>query len=278
MYKIFLALIFSALLNADLANGVAVVVKGEPITLYDIKQEMQASNVDANAATDVLIRKKLEEAEIIERKISVDSAEVYDDIKKIAAANNMSVSDFYEAVRNSNGLNSTEFKEKTKEKLLSQKLYATIAYSSVGAPSEDESREYYELHKADFAHPKGFKVIIYTSKDKDILQKKINNPMFYSAELGKSEQRLAYERISPELAGFLEKQKLDSFSPIVPDGKGAHMSFYLKEIESASDTSYEAVKNQIENLIMGAKREQVLGDYFARLRNNADIKVIREVK
>jgi hypothetical protein len=278
MYKIFLTLIFSALLNAEMVGGVAVVVKGEPITLYEIEQEMQASNVGAAIATDILIRKKLEEAEITERKISIDSAEVYDDIKKIAAANKMSVSDFYEAVRGSNGLSSTEFKEKTKEKLLSQKLYAAIAYSSIDAPSEDETKEYYELHKDSFAHPKAFSVIIYTSNDKEILQKKISSPMFYSQNITKSEQRLAYERISVELAGLLEKQKLNSFSPIVPDGKGSFMSFYLKDVESAEEITYENLKNQIENLIMGAKREQVLSDYFARLRNNADIKIVREAK
>jgi len=56
------------------------------------------------------------------------------------------------------------------------------------------------------------------------------------------------------------------------------MSFYMKEIASAQEGGVESVKDQIVNAIMGDKREQVLGDYFARLRHNADIKVIREVE
>jgi len=56
------------------------------------------------------------------------------------------------------------------------------------------------------------------------------------------------------------------------------MSFYVKEIESASQTGIESVRNQIVNMIMADKREQVLSDYFARLRLNADIQTLREVE
>jgi len=278
MYKIFLTLVLSVLLNADLINGVSVVVKGDAITLYDIKEEMRISKVDADTATDILIRKKLEQEEIKERKITVSSSEVYDNIKKTAAANNMSVSDFYEAVRTSNELSSSELKVKTKEKILSQKLYSAIAYSSLSQPSDDELKEYYELNKKDFMHPIAFNVIIYSSKDKSKLKKKISNPMYYSPDIATDEQRLLYDRIAPELAKFLENAKTDRFTPIIPDRKGGSMSFYLKDIEKSEAQGYEDVKNKVINLIMGSKREQVLSDYFARLKGNADIKVIREVK
>ncbi|MCW8954368.1 MAG: peptidylprolyl isomerase, partial [Sulfurimonas sp.] len=219
-----------------------------------------------------------EEAEVLEKKISVSSAEVYDDIKKTAARNNMGVSELYEAVRTSNGLSSSEFKTKTKEKLLSQKLYAAIAYSSVSQPSDEETLEYYELHKEEFEHPVAFKATIYTAEDKELLAKKITNPMFYSTSISQSKQRLEYEKISPDLAKFLAQAKPNSFTPMIPDGKGAYMTFYITEIEEGKKVSYESVKDNISNLIMADKREQVLSDYFARLKNNADIRVIREVE
>lgn len=278
MYKIFLTLVLGALLNAEVVNGVAIVVKGEAITLHELREEMRLSKVNAKGAADNLVRKKLEEVEIVEKKLSVSSVEVYDDIKKAAARNNMSVSDFYEAVRSSNGLSSAEFKTKTKEKLLSQKLYSTIAYSSVSQPSDEETLEYYELHKEDFDHPAAFEATIYSTKDKELLKKKITNPMFYSTSISESKQRLEYEKISPDLAKFLAKSKVNSFTPMIPDGKGAYMSFYITEIEEGKKVDYENVKDSIANMIMGDKREQVLSDYFARLKDNADIKVLREVK
>ncbi|MDA3908406.1 MAG: peptidyl-prolyl cis-trans isomerase, partial [Sulfurimonas sp.] len=92
MYKIFLTIILTVTLSAEIVDGIAVVVKGNAITLYDIKKEMQTSKRDAKSATDALIRKTLELQEIDERKLSISSGEVYDDIKKTAARNQLSVS------------------------------------------------------------------------------------------------------------------------------------------------------------------------------------------
>ena len=278
MYKFVLIMFFTLSLNAEIVDGVSIVVKGEAITLYDVKKEMRTSRVDKKKASDTLIRKALESAEIRERRIAVTSSDVYDDIKKTAARNKMSISDFYEAVRNANGLSSTELKEKIKEKLLSQKLYSSIAYAAMSQPTEDEIVEYFELHKDNFSHPSSFNAVIYSAKNRARLQEKVDNPMFYAPDIATNEQILPYDRISPELAKLLEKTPVSSFTPIVPDGKGGYMSFYIKSIESAKEGGVESVRNQIINSIMGDKREQVLGDYFARLRYNADIKVIREVE
>jgi parvulin-like peptidyl-prolyl isomerase len=269
---------FTLTLNAEVVGGVAVVVQGSAITLYDIEKEMQTSSASSKSATNLLIRKTLEKQEIKERRISVSSGEVYDDIKETAARNKLSVGEFYEAIRETNGLSSAELKEKIKEKLLSQKLYAAIAYSSVSQPTVEEIEEYYESHKENFAHPSGFKVVIYSSKDRARLQEKIDNPMFHSPDISTNEQNLPYSKISPELASLLEKTPLNSFTPVIPNGEGGYMSFYIKEIESAKESGLDSVKNQIVNMIMGEQREQVLGDYFARLRHNADIKMIREVE
>ncbi len=278
MYKILILIFLSSLLNAELVNGIAIIVKGEAITLRDLTEEMRITKVNLEDAKQILIRKKLEAAEIRERNIKVASSEVYEDIKKIAQRNNMNVSELYEAVRSASGLTSTEFKEKTKERLLSQKLYSAIAYTSLSEPTEEEAEEYYEIHKDDFVHPAGFTVIVYTSKDKTRLQEKMDNPMFYSPDLHAEEKRLEYDKISPELAKFLTKQKVDTFTPIVPNGKGAYISFYVKEIESAKEAGFRTIRNQVVSLIMGDKREQVLSDYFASLKGNADIKEIRMPK
>jgi len=278
MQKIVLTILLALSLEAKMIDGVAVVVKGEAITLQDIKKEMQLSKVNATAATDALIRKTLELQEVDERKITVDSAEVYDDIKKSAARNGLNVSEFYEAIRESNGLTSVELKVKVKEKLLSQKLYSSIAYSSMDEPSNDEIESYYKLHRESFMHPSGFNVVIYNAQNKQRLQEKIDNPMFYSPDITSSEENLPYDRIAPELAQLLESTPLNSFTPVVPNGQGAYVSFYIKEIEAAKEADVESVKNQVVNMIMAEQREQVLGNYFARLRHNADIKMIRNVE
>jgi hypothetical protein len=275
MNKIFFLLVFVIGLYAEMVSGVSAVVKGNVITLYDLKAKMQESNINAHAALDILIRKKLEESEIKQRGINVESDEVYEDIKQTAQRNNLSVDDFYKAIREKNGITSTQLKEDIKNRILSQKLYASIAYSHVSKPTEDELKEYFELHKIDFNHPKNFNVIIYVSSNKSRLQQKIENPMFYAPDIQTNEQQLPYDRISVELSSLLSKTPVSKFTPIVPNGKGGFMSFYIKSIDGSIDAKFEDIKEEISNIIMDNQRESVLSDYFARLRHNADIKILR---
>ena len=66
-----------------------------------------------------------------------------------------------------------ELKEKIKQRLLSQKLYQAIAMSKLSQPDEEEIKEYYKLHKEDFNKIPFFDVIVYSSTDKTLLEKKI---------------------------------------------------------------------------------------------------------
>ena len=278
MYKVILTLLLATMLNAAIYDGVAIVVEDKAITLLDIEKAMQETKLDAKKVSEMLIRKKLEELEIKKRNISVTSSEVYDDIKKMAERNHLSVGEFYDAVRESNGLSSSELKEKIKQKLLSQKLYSTIAMSSISEPSDDEIAEYYKFHKDELSHPSTFGVTIYTSNDKATLTTKVHNPMFYTPQITSHDETLDYNSISPELASLLTKTKIDHFTPVVPNGKGGFISFYLKSMTLAKDEDLQTIKPQIINTIMGQKREQVIGDYFARLRDNADVNIIRMPK
>ena len=275
MYKILFALILSVVIHAEVYDGVAVVIEDKMITLLDIKKEMRADRVDVKKATDILIRQTLEKIEIENRNIHVSSSEVFDDIKNLAARNHLSVSEFYDAVRETNGLSSSELKAKIKQKLLSQKLYNAIVMGSFDEPSQEELKEYYELHKKEFAHPSSFNVLIYDSRDKAQLLQKVQNPMLYAPEVVTHAQTLPYDRISPELASLLSKTPTGRFTPVVPNGKGGFMSFYIKEKVNADTQNFETIAPQVMNALMADKREQVLKDYFARLRDNTEINIIR---
>jgi parvulin-like peptidyl-prolyl isomerase len=275
MYKLLLVLFFSSVVFAELIDGVAVTVKGSPITLYEIKEQMRAANMSADQAKELLIRQKLEELEIKERNIEVTSSEVYEDIKQTAARNNMSVSQFYEAVRNSNGLTSSELKEKVKQKLLSQKLYSQIAYSSISKPSDSDIKEYYEMHKDEFSHPSYFDTVVYMASSAQRLKEKIDNPMFHSPDIQTNEQRIEYSKVAPELAALLAKTPLNTFSQIVPDGQGSFMSFYIKGVGEVKNSDLQSAKESIASAMMAKQRESVLGEFFERMKLNADIKTLR---
>ncbi len=275
MYKFLISLAYGVCLNAQMVSGVSILVKDKAITLYEIEQKMQSLNTSLEIAAQALIRQKLEEIEVATRKITVSSTEIYDDIKETAKRNAMSVNDFYEAALNAKGINSTDLKKKVKQKLLSEKLYSSIAYSKLMPHSQSELQEYYQLHKSVFFHPKSFTVTIYQTTDKESLLQKITNPMLYTPQIQEIEQILPYKRISLELAQVLAKTAVYTFTPILPNAKGGYMSLFVKEIEGSQEISFESVKEEVQNIMYAKKREQILGDYFKRLRDNADIKILR---
>ena len=275
MGKIILFLMLFVGLYAQVVDGIAVIVKGQAITIYDIQQEMKKAKVDAKKATSILVRKKLEDIEIKKRGISVSSTEVYSEIKKMAEKNNLTLNQFYDVIRSSRGITSDELKKTIKRRILNQKLHAAIAYSHISAPTEDEMKDYFNLHKSEFKNPSSFEVILYHSNNRQRLQQKINNPMLYAPDIQTSEQTLPYNKINPKLAQILKDTKPNTFTPIVQNADGQFMSFYLKDIKTQQEVTFESVKNQMANAIMDAKREQTLSDYFARLQQSADITVLR---
>ncbi|WP_345993050.1 peptidylprolyl isomerase [Sulfurimonas sp. HSL-1716] len=275
MYKIIFLILFSLALNAKMVDGVAILVQDDPITTMDIKKMMHDSHLDQSKSIDILIRKKLQEQEIRSRKIEVSNDEVIDEIKNMARQNNMNVNQFYEAVANSENLTSSEIQKKIKERLVNEKLFQSIAFSHMEEPDEQEIKDYYELNKAKFNHPQSFTTIVYESKRKDLLQEKIDNPMFYSPEISHRDQTLEYKKISPQLAEMLEKTPVNGFSAVIPNGKDGYLSFYVQSVAKNKETPLEDIKAQVTNMIMNDKREQVLKEYFDRARLNANIQTIR---
>lgn len=275
MHRLFLLIFFLfTSLYSGMIDGVAVLVKQEPITLSDIREAMEKDGKDVKTTVDTLIRTKLERQEVIERKIEVSKEEVYEEIEKMAEQNNLSVQQLFEAMQSARGLSSTELKEKMRQRLLNQKLYSAIAFSHMEPPSREEEDEYYQMHKSEFSHPESFKLTVYRASDKNRLQEKVNNPMFYSPEVSSEDVTLYYDKINPKLAKILNETPLNSFTPILPDRKGS-LSFFVHEKSAMITNDLDSVREQIANTMMGERRNSVLNDYFARLRLNADIQILR---
>ena len=250
-------------------------VKDQPITLYEITKAMEENNIPQEQAVELLERKKLEEIEIKERHISASKQEIFEDIQRMAEQNKMSVIELYQAIQSSQGLSEKKLKEKIKEKILNQKLYNAIAFSHLEQPNDEEIEEYYQLHQKEFQKPSSYSVLIYQCPDKNRLQEKIDNPMFYSPDVTSEERTFEAAKMNPRLAELLDQTPLNNFTQIIPSPNGGFMSFYLKEKGASGTLDLEAIRPQISSALMAQKRETILKDYFDRQRLNADIKVIR---
>ncbi len=275
MYKIFLLLLFSIVLNAKIIDSVAIVVQHQPITTLDIAQTMQKDGISRKKAINLLIRQKLEAIEIKQRDITVTYQEVLQEIKRIAKLNHMNVEQFYTALQNSDDLTPKQIQKKTKKRLLNQKLFQAIAFAHMYKPSKQEIKNYFELHKREFEPPSSYVVIIYSSTIKALLQRKVTNPMFYSPRISSENKTFITSKIAPGLATILASTKLNRFSKIIPNNKLGYISFYLKQKGKPIKVTLLNIKAQIKNKLMMQKREEVLSEYFKRLRLNIDITILK---
>lgn len=278
----FKSLLISSLLatslSAQLVGGVSILVKDEPITIYDIKSLMQKENITQKEASEYLIRQKLEELEIKKRNLTVTNDEVYKHIEMMAQQNRMSVSELYEAMLNARKLTQKELKEKIKESKLKEKLYNAIAFSTIEQPSEEDELEYYNLHKKRYTTHEKYNITVYTSENKNSLQKKLANPMLYLQDVLSNNDTLEAKKIDPHLAQLLESTEQSTFSQIVPSPNGGFMSFYVSEKIGEKLQEFSLIRDDVRNAIMQELRGQVLNDYFTRLRLNTEIKTYRKVK
>ena len=256
-------------------GGVAVLVKNSPITLYEVQQEMKQSGTNATQSSDTLIRKKLEQLEASEKKITVTSAEINEELGRMAAQNNLSMEQFLNAMQSVRGLSEKDLKAKIEESIKGQKLYSAIAFSKMAQPTPEEEAEYYQLHLDEFSRPENFEVTTYISASKEALSAKVADPMRHIEAIDSKDETIPFGKINPQLAQILNKTPNGSFTPILPNGKSSFMSFYVRDKQNVITENLESVRPQIANAIVGEKRTQVLNDYFTRLRLSADIKVLR---
>jgi len=273
------SLLLSSLLLASLwsapIGGVAIMVKNSPITLYEVQQEMKQSKTSAQQSADTLIRKKLEQLEASEKKITVTPAEVQEELERMAKQNNLSMEKFLDAMQTARGISQSELKEKLEESLTGQKLYNSIAFSIMAQPTASEEAEYYQLHLDEFSQPEKYVVTTFISSTAEALQVKIEDPMRNVENVASKDETIPSKAINPQLAQILNKIEVGKFGPILPNGENGFMSFYMKDKPNLVTENLDSVRPQISNAIMGEKRNQVLNDYFTRLRLSADIKVVR---
>jgi len=275
MRSITLSALLATFLWSAPIGGVAVLVKNTPITLFEVQQEMKQSGTNATQSADNLIRKKLEQLEAGEKKITVSTAEINEELTRMAAQNNLSMEQFLNAMQSVRGLSEKDLKAKVEESIKGQKLYSAIAFSKMGQPTAEEEAEYYQLHLDEFSRPESFEVTAYLSASQEALAAKIADPMRHIEAIQTKDESIPFGKINPQLAQLLNKTPNGSFSPIIPNGQNSFMSFYMRDKLNVITENLESLRPQISNAIIGEKRNQVLNDYFTRLRLSADIKVLR---
>lgn len=276
--KLVLMLLFYIGLHAAIIDGIAAVVNNQPITLYEIEQAAQKLHISKKDALELLIQKRIEEAQIKKLGIDVDDFELEKAIENFAAQKGMDLISFRQAIE-AQGVDWATYKKSFKEQLLRKKLYEKVSQIVQNKISEEQLKEYYENHKNEFTLAKSATLYKYISPSKEILERIRQNPLYTPqnpALLAKGEEKVDLETLEPTFAAIINKTPQGSFTPILPlPNDNRFLLILVKSKEDTITIPFEKARGFILNKLVSKNRSKSVKEYFDKLRASANIKIIR---
>ncbi|WP_462104919.1 peptidylprolyl isomerase [Campylobacter concisus] len=260
------------LYSAQMINGIAAIVENEPITLYEVyslKEQLRASEQDA---LNLLIRDRLEDAQIKNLNISVTPFELNDRIESIAKQNGMTNSQFRSSIQ-AQGMDFLEFKNNIEKKMLQEKLYKSILAEAGKNVNEQKAKMYFDANPDKFKVFSTAKVVLYRAKNPEELEAQKTSPSLLNS-VQTQELSLDYQSIDPRLAAIIAGTNNGEFTQIL-QGADSFDMFYVKEKIGSYTPSFADVKDNIINELYQGEQEKLMADYFDKLRAKAKIQILR---
>jgi peptidyl-prolyl cis-trans isomerase C len=178
-----------------------------------------------------------------------------------------------------------DLKNKTAARLTIEKLFQEQVYPRV-AVTEDEIRNYYEQHSADFEQAeqvRAAQIVVKTAQEARNIQQQLRAGKSFD-ELARKYSLSPDARSGGDLGFFSRGQmprqfeevafrlKVNQVSDVVSTEYGFHL-FKLLAKSQARKRPLSEVKRQIEQKLNGEKREQGQEEYVKMLRSKAVVKV-----
>jgi hypothetical protein len=163
-----------------------------------------------------------------------------------------------------------QFKRKLKETLLKEKLFNEIVKNRISI-SPQELKNYYENHKDEFSVFRTIQVVKYTSNNPQILSKVKQNPLEVKG-INVENKVFFYNELPVGLMFLFKNTPVGEFTPVVNEGIN-YAIYYIARKDGTVILPFEKVKNTIANKLANLKREEVLKEYFVKLKNRAKIEI-----
>ena len=270
-------LLITSALFAQIVDGIAAIVDGKPITLYEIAKVSHKTGLPPKEALELLIQKRLEEEQIKKLGVSVSDAELEREIERFARQKGLDYFGLRDAVE-SQGMDWQDYKRGFRERLLRKKLFDKIV-ATQGRPSPQQIREYYENHPEEFTIAKKATLIKYVSPSKEVLERIRQNPLYRPENpdlLATGEEQVVLENLEPAFASIINRTPEGSFTPIIPLPQNqGYLLILVKSKEGEQKVPFEQVEGYIAQKLTKSGGTKSVKEYFDKLRASADVKIIR---
>lgn len=270
-------LLFTLLVSSlfgGLINGIALVVNDEPITLLAIDTLAKSANVSKEDATKELVKQQVAKKMAKELNIIISDADVNGQIDMIMQKNNLTKESLKQQLVLT-GMDYDSFFKQIKTQQMQQRIMQALTYEKVQEPSTEEQKEFYRLHKDEFAVPTTIEVTQYISPNPNSLNAIVKSPLFAPRDVNQQESEIVLAQINPQLAQLLLATKEGSYTQVLPLGPNQYGMFYIKRVGEKSVPSFEEVENKLASVIQNKKRQDIVEAAYQAAILKADIEYIR---
>ncbi len=275
MKKILTLLTFAIVSSqAQIIDAIAIDVNGEPITTLEIQAVQAKLHMSKKAAVEALIKDRLEKSAIEKANIEVSPQEVEEKIEQIASARRLTIDDMKRALAK-NGLTWEEYKKQLTTEIKKEKFFMKEIASSIPRPTDEDLKLYYETHKDKFSSQaiSQISMIEYSSNSSQRLLQAMQNPMMQIDGVTQKSILASSNEMNPMLYNLINSTPTGHFTKPINTGRG-FVAYYIKS-KSAQSGGFETIKNQVAMAWMQEERAKATQNFLNKLKNSADIRVIR---
>lgn len=275
IYKILIAffcVFFLSSANAKYINGISAIIDGEIITDYDIQKLIDALKISPSQALNILIRQKLEDAQIKAMEINPSEIEINAQMSQIGARSGFKDwSEFEKALKNQ-GVNINDFRAQVKNNIALEKLYSNITNRPNANITQENARRFYQNNKSLFSRFINATITQYSSQNAQDLEnlkaKKPNNALSAKA------QKISATSTDARLVKLVANTKIGDFTPIIPQG-GFYVMFKINDKDGIYTPNFEDIEENVAQAMIAQEKEAMIEDYFNKLRVSANIQIIK---
>ena len=259
---------------SQISNGIAVIIENEPITVNEVRKAAAQLQTNEANALNLLIRDRLETAQIKNLKIEASDYELNQRLQKIASESGMNVSDLRSAVLSKGG-DYAQFKDDVAKSIKQEKLYQSIFADAKINISENAARAYFEQNRDLFAHFTDVSVTRYVAPSMQLLEAaRQSSPMNANHSVHMDVLDLKIEQIPPQLRTIFQQTPDGTFTQIFQTPEGFEM-FYVASKKGQTMPEFDEVRDEAMNALYKLEQDRVIGEYFNKLRAKANVKYLR---
>ena len=259
---------------SQISNGIAVIIENEPITVNEVRKAAAQLQTNEANALNLLIRDRLETAQIKNLKIEASDYELNQRLQKIASESGMSTSDLRSAVLSKGG-DYAQFKDDVAKTIKQEKLYQSIFADAKINISENAARAYFEQNRDFFAHFTDASVTRYVASSAQLLEvARHSSPMNTNHNVHMDVLDLKSEQIPPQLRTIFQQTPDGTFTQIFQTPEGFEM-FYVASKKGQTMPEFDEVRDEAMNALYKLEQDRVIGEYFNKLRAKANVKYLR---